>query len=118
MKVMSKKNRGVTLVVLVVTIIIMLILAGIVLSLTIGEHGIIHLAQQAGRNYQNAADYEQTLLEGFMNEADNLINGNETQHETQTVDFMELFESLEPVNASNTLISTGTTATTQQIRTK
>ena len=40
-------QQGITLVALVVTIILMLILAGIVLGLTIGEHGIIGKAQEA-----------------------------------------------------------------------
>jgi hypothetical protein len=52
MKRMDLKNkRGITLVALVITIIVLLILAGITISLTIGEGGIITLAQQAGKNY-------------------------------------------------------------------
>ena len=40
-------NRGITLIALIVTIIILLILAGIALQLVIGESGIIARAQEA-----------------------------------------------------------------------
>lgn len=42
-----KRENGVTLLGLVVTVIVLLILAGITVSLTIGENGIITKAQQA-----------------------------------------------------------------------
>lgn len=51
---MERKNRGITLITLVITIILMLILAGIVLSLTLGENGIIKRAQESGIEYKKA----------------------------------------------------------------
>ena len=39
---MFKKERGITLVALVVTIIVLLILAGVAISLTIGKNGIFN----------------------------------------------------------------------------
>ena len=39
-----KKQKGITLIALVITIIILLILAGVVINLTLGENGIIRLA--------------------------------------------------------------------------
>jgi hypothetical protein len=63
MKRMDRKNkRGITLVALVITIIVLLILAGITISLTIGEGGIITIAQQAGKNYVQASTDEQIEL--------------------------------------------------------
>ena len=53
------KNKGITLVALVITIIILLILAGITLNLTLGQNGIITRAQEAGKNYMDAAEREQ-----------------------------------------------------------
>ncbi len=75
------KNKGITLIALVITIIVLLILAGITINLTIGEHGILIMAKQAGKNYQNAAEYEQGAIGNFFNEAQNIIaggNGNGT----------------------------------------
>lgn len=65
---MKLSNKGITLVALVMTIIIMLILAGVVLYFSIGENGLIRIAKEAGRKYQNSANDERMQL--------NLINGN------------------------------------------
>ena len=75
----NTKNNGITLISLVITIIIMLILAGVVITFTIGDNGLIGRAKEAVRNYQNAADYEQTLLGDFTNEVNNIINSDNTQ---------------------------------------
>ena len=74
-----KKEKGITLVALVVTIIILLILAGITITLTLGDKGIINMAKEAGKNYQNAQEYEQTLLGNLTNEATNIIGSDGTQ---------------------------------------
>ena len=48
MKIANIKNKnGITLIALIVTIILMLILAGVVISLTIGENGLINTAKYA-----------------------------------------------------------------------
>ena len=59
------KKRGITLVALVITIIVLLILAGITISLTIGQNGIITRAQEAGKNYTQAQNAELTGLNQF-----------------------------------------------------
>lgn len=73
---MKKLNNAnaITLIALVITIIVLLILAGITINLTIGEHGILNMAKQAGQNYQDATEYEQIALDKFFNEAENIIN--------------------------------------------
>ena len=53
----------------------MLILAGITISLTLGQRGILNRAQEAGRNYQEAAKREDEELANFLKEADDIING-------------------------------------------
>lgn len=76
-----KSTKGITLIALVITIIVLLILAGITINLTLGEHGILNMAKEAGKNYQNAAEYEQQAIGDFFNEAQNIIaggNGNGT----------------------------------------
>ena len=64
------KERGVTLVALVITIIILLILAGIAINLAIGERGIITTAKQGAQNYINAQNAE---IEG-LNQLDKEVN--------------------------------------------
>ena len=58
---MLKENRGVTLVALVITIIVLLILAGVSISLVVGDNGVLNQAVNAADNTNRAA--VQTELE-------------------------------------------------------
>ena len=53
-----KKNQGITLIALVVTIIVLIILAGISISMLVGENGIIMQAQKAKEKTQIASEDE------------------------------------------------------------
>ena len=57
-----KKAKGITLISLVITIIILLILAGVTLSLTLGDNGIITQAQKAKEAQEIAAIKEDLQL--------------------------------------------------------
>ena len=57
-----KIERGITLVSLVVTIIILIILAGVSINLTLGKNGIITIAKQAKENTELAKIEEETGL--------------------------------------------------------
>ena len=70
---MLKGQKGITLVALVITIIVLLILAGITISLTLGQDGILKRAEEAGKNYTNAATYENTQLKELDNTANAII---------------------------------------------
>lgn len=48
------KNKGITLIALVITIIVLLILAGITINLTIGNDGILNMARKAKEDYIKA----------------------------------------------------------------
>lgn len=58
-------QNGITLISLIITIIILLILAGVTLNLTIGENEIFKLAGNASKNYMNAQDKELADLENL-----------------------------------------------------
>ena len=79
-----KSNHGITLIALVITIIILLILAGIVINLTIGENGIIKKAQQAGINYEEAGAREKLELALVDLQAQKVIDS--TYNETTYID--------------------------------
>lgn len=59
---MKKQNKGITLVSLVVTIIILIILAGVSINAILGENGIITIAKQAKENMQKVQTDEQGQL--------------------------------------------------------
>ena len=75
-KELKKKTKGITLVALVVTIIVLLILAGVAISFTIGEEGIFRKAQDASKLYENAQENEMISLEEISNYIDDVNKGN------------------------------------------
>lgn len=64
-----RKNKGITLVALVITIIVLIILASITLSFVFRENGVIKKAQEGKLNMTNATGEEKQALQNL----DNLI---------------------------------------------
>lgn len=73
-----KKRDGITLVALVVTVVILIILAGVSLNLTLGESGIVTIAKQAKENMEIAQIKEETKLNELYTqiEVEGGITGN------------------------------------------
>ena len=61
-KQMSRKNNGITLIALVITIIVLLILAGVTIATLTGENGILTRASQASERTKQANAEEQVKL--------------------------------------------------------
>ena len=59
---MLKRNKGITLVALIITIIVLLILAGVSLSFVFNG-GLLDKSQQAVNEYESAIRKEQNLLD-------------------------------------------------------
>lgn len=79
-----RKERGITLIALVITIIVMLILVGIVISLTIGENGIIRKAQESGIAYNEAEARQKLELVLLDMQADKVTNEEYNENEYLT----------------------------------
>ena len=73
----QKSLYGITLISLIITIIIMLILAAITLTLTLGDHGIFKLAEDASKNYLEAQIKEENELAKLDANINNVINNEE-----------------------------------------
>ena len=77
---MFKKENGITLVALVVTIVVLLILAGVSISLVLGQNGLINNAKEAKNKTTNATNEENYLVNkyipDFINDA---VNGTTKQ---------------------------------------
>ena len=66
----KKKQKGITLIALVISIIVMLILAGVSLNMTVGDNGIISQAQNATIE-QKCAELEEYLQQFYVRNYDN-----------------------------------------------
>ena len=65
-----RSHHGITLIALIITIILLLILAGVTIHFTIGENGILKNAEIAGNKYKEAGENETNLLDqayAYMN---------------------------------------------------
>ena len=82
-----KVEKGVTLVALVITIIVLLILAGISISMLTGENGIIKKATESKEKTEKADIIEQIQIEIIA------VQGNNLNSEISESELKEILES-------------------------
>ena len=69
-----KGNRGITLIALAVTIIVILILAGVTIDAVFSENGIINKAKEAANAMNNAVANDQAELNDLLEELNEIMN--------------------------------------------
>ena len=62
-----KTQKGITLIALVITIIVLLILAGVSIAMLTGENGILTQAKKAKKETEEAKNNELEILEDYEN---------------------------------------------------
>ncbi len=70
-----RENKGITLIALIITIIVLLILAGVSISLVVGENGIIGRAQSASEKTKLGDRSERANLEKMTELIDETVSG-------------------------------------------
>ena len=91
------RNKGITLIALVITIIVLLILAGVSIATLTGENGILTRANDSKKQTEIASVKEQAQLDIANWIAERLENGEDT-----TLDDATIKNIIETANASNT----------------
>ena len=71
-----KKNKGITLVALVVTIVVLLILAGVSINLVLGNNGIIAKAKEAQRKSAEASQNDLIGMNELAQQLEGKLNGS------------------------------------------
>ena len=71
-----RKNKGITLVALVVTIVVLLILAGVSINLVLGNNGIIAKAKDAETKSAEASQNDLKGMNGLVSEMEGALAGN------------------------------------------
>ena len=71
----KEKNNGITLIALVITIVIMLLLAGVAIQMSMGENGLISKSVQAQKEQAKAELYDTAKLSYATLNAKALENG-------------------------------------------
>ena len=90
----GEQRRGITLIALVITIVILLILAGLTLNLALGDGALADKAKDAVKNYQLAQEQEEDVIEEL--EA-NINPTEEGYNELEGVNEPVLTEGMIPV---------------------
>jgi len=77
---MLKEQKGITLIALVITVIVLLILAGVAMSMLTAEDGtsIFQQAGTAGNSYNAASLNEKNDFDNLMNYLNNMNAGTST----------------------------------------
>ena len=85
-----KKNKGITLVALVVTIVVLLILAGLSINLVLGDNGIVKKAQDAKTKSAEASENDLKGMNGLIEQMESTLNGsgNGGKTEPETVPYL------------------------------
>ena len=90
-------NRGITMISLAVTIVVLIILAGVSLNATVGDNGIITMAQKAKENTELAKIEEENQLNALYEE---LANAGEGIFDDSMADAMEKLENFKKIIAT------------------
>ena len=99
----TRETSGITLIALVVTIVVLLILAGITISLVFSENGIIAKAKEAAEKANQAAINEQRQMNEVAGYLDNMLNeiGGNTPPEEPTLPSDGSYSEEKGVNTPN-----------------
>ena len=74
----KQSNKGITLIALIITVIVMLILAGVAINMTIGDNGIFKKTAETVVIHENAEVYEQLCLKIVDDELGDRIENTKT----------------------------------------
>ena len=75
-KMKAKSNKGITLIALVITIIVLLILAGVTIAALSGDNGILKRATEAKEQTNQKNDEETEKIGGYESTIDQYVDGN------------------------------------------
>ena len=71
-----KEKRGITLIALAVTIVVILILAGVTIDVTLGDKGILNKSKEATDRINNLVKEDEAELNELLNELNETMDSN------------------------------------------
>ncbi len=120
-KILKRKEKGITLIALVITIIVLLILAGVSIAMLTGENGILTQAQRAKSETEKAQVNETNILKNLEDLVEGKIDSNGCFTESSTINGEEpssnnptIPAGFKPVNTETSNWGDGTSAPTEE----
>ena len=105
----AKEKKGITLIALVITIIVLLILAGISISMLTGQNGILNRAQEAKEQTQNASDLEYLRTEVYSIIVDYYASGSKESQDQYVLTELEKVSGVTVNKVAGTVTYNGKT---------
>ena len=94
---MKKETNGITLIALVVTIVVLLILAGVSINMVLGQNGIVTKAKDARDKTEQAKQNDLASMDQVVKDMDDILNDNGTSRgddtPTETKTLVEAFNA-------------------------
>ena len=109
----KNKEEGITMITLAVTIVVLIILAGVSLKATIGENGIITMAQKAKENTKLAKIEEERQLNALYEELENAGEGTFDDSMADAIEKLENFKKIIATAITEEGVQTTQTATAE-----
>ena len=94
-------QKGITLIALVVTIVVLIILAGVSIAMLVGDNGIITQAQRAKENMQIATNEEQRQIANLEETLGESLEGIETEDKEIKLEDLKAGDYIEYDSGSN-----------------
>lgn len=85
-------EKGITLIALVITIVVLLILAGISINLVLGENGIIKKAKEAKTAHEQGWNNDIDAMNNYEKYIDESVNGNSKDEDTGDKVYAKLYD--------------------------
>ena len=104
----SKREKGITLIALIVTIIVLLILAGVTINLAVNKQGIFNKAKTATRAYKNASENEQTGLDEADKEIEKYMPKEGTEGGSGSITYTDSSGNTKPLTKDTLTSDYGT----------
>ena len=76
------KERGITLIALIITVVVMLILAGVAIGAVVGGDGLFNKIGQATETYENAVNKENDIVQNLIEQIKANFNGTGSGEDT------------------------------------
>ena len=83
-KILIRKENGITLLALIITVVIMIILAAVTINVTLGDGGLVDQAKWAAEQTANSTQSEQEQLENVSSQINDIISGIGTGGDTNS----------------------------------
>lgn len=102
------QENAITLIALVVTIVILLILAGVTITMTLGENGLFRKAQEASAAYKKAEEDDSAWMDEVADMFDRETGGGDYYSDTKKVNAPKLSQGMIPIKyvSGNWVITT------------